>query len=273
MDQAERERRWALASAHTAGISIRSLATAAKLSASRVHQLVVAADVCVTWRRVTLLVMASRRHRYGSSSLRHARAVTAGRAEGTVLNVPGETPEINAEWSYDVALSFAGEQRTYVAEVAEALRGRGIRPFYDDYEKVTLWGKDLYEHLDWVYGKAARYCVLFASADYERKVWTTYERRSAQARALESKQEYVLPARFDDTEIPGLRPTVHYVDLRRTPPHELAAMIALKLGPRPPRRYFPPQPDNLFTALGAKSKRDRAAVAGIAPPSWRRWPG
>ena len=44
LDQAERERRWALASAHAEGISIRTLATAAGLSASRVHQLVVAAD-------------------------------------------------------------------------------------------------------------------------------------------------------------------------------------------------------------------------------------
>jgi hypothetical protein len=44
LDQAERERRWALASAHAEGISIRTLATAAGLSASRVHRLVVAAD-------------------------------------------------------------------------------------------------------------------------------------------------------------------------------------------------------------------------------------
>jgi hypothetical protein len=44
LDQAERERRWALASAHAEGIWIRTLATAAGLSASRVHQLVAAAD-------------------------------------------------------------------------------------------------------------------------------------------------------------------------------------------------------------------------------------
>jgi len=45
LDQAERERRWALASAHAEGISIRTLATAAGLSPSRVHQLVAAADL------------------------------------------------------------------------------------------------------------------------------------------------------------------------------------------------------------------------------------
>jgi hypothetical protein len=40
LDQAERERTWALASARAEGISIRTLATAVGLSPSRVHQLV-----------------------------------------------------------------------------------------------------------------------------------------------------------------------------------------------------------------------------------------
>ncbi len=143
----------------------------------------------------------------------------------------------SANPQYDVCLSFAGEQREYVQKVAAALRERGIRVFYDDFEQVSLWGKDLYEHLDWVYRKAARYCVLFVSADYARKVWTSHERRSAQARALEENTEYVLPARFDSTEIPGLRPTVGYVDLSSITPEELAERIVAKLGPRTPMTF------------------------------------
>jgi hypothetical protein len=45
LEQAERERVWALASARAEGISIRKLAAAAGLSPSRVHQLVAAADL------------------------------------------------------------------------------------------------------------------------------------------------------------------------------------------------------------------------------------
>jgi hypothetical protein len=45
LNQAERERVWALASARAEGISIRTLATEAGLSPSRVHQLVAAADL------------------------------------------------------------------------------------------------------------------------------------------------------------------------------------------------------------------------------------
>ncbi len=45
LEQAERERSWALASARAEGASIRALAAAVRLSSSRVHQIVAAADL------------------------------------------------------------------------------------------------------------------------------------------------------------------------------------------------------------------------------------
>jgi len=48
---------------------------------------------------------------------------------------------------FDVALSFAGEDREYVEQVADMLRRMGIQVFYDKYELVTLWGKNLYDYL------------------------------------------------------------------------------------------------------------------------------
>src|SRR6266487_1932680 len=87
-------------------------------------------------------------------------------------------------FEYDVCLSFAGENRSYVRKFAGALRERGIRVFFDEYAEVTLWGRDLYTHLNDIYENAARYCVLFASKQYARKVWTNHERQSAQARAI-----------------------------------------------------------------------------------------
>ena len=132
--------------------------------------------------------------------------------------------------AYDVVLSFAGEERRYVEEVAERLKAVGVKVFYDEYERVVLWGKDLYDHLDEVYRRKGRYCVMFISQAYRDKVWTNHERQSAQARAFQESQEYVLPARFDDTEIPGIRPTVGYVDLRRMTPTQFADLILNKLG-------------------------------------------
>ena len=45
LEQAERERTWALVSARAEGISIRKLAAGVGLSPSRVHQIVAAADL------------------------------------------------------------------------------------------------------------------------------------------------------------------------------------------------------------------------------------
>lgn len=131
---------------------------------------------------------------------------------------------------YEVVLSFAGEDREYVEEVAKILKERGIKLFYDKYEEATLWGKDLVEHLDQVYRGSARYCVMFISKHYATKLWAIHERRSAFAKALQERQEYILPARFDDTEIPGIRPTIGYVDLRTKTPSELVDLILEKLG-------------------------------------------
>jgi hypothetical protein len=153
---------------------------------------------------------------------------------------------------YDVALSFAGENRAYVEKVADALKDKGAKVFYDDYERVTLWGRDLYSHLDWVYRVASRYCVMFISKAYAEKVWTNHERASAQARALTENQEYVLPARFDETEIPGMRPTVGYVSLHGVEPEQLAKLIEEKLGPRRLTPGFPPKVDRLLKALSYK---------------------
>lgn len=134
------------------------------------------------------------------------------------------------EDAYEVVLSFAGEDREYVEAVARYLRNNNVKVFYDKYEEVTLWGKDLVEHLDKVFRGSARYCVMFISKNYANKIWTSHERQSALAKAIAEKEEYILPARFDDTEIPGVRPTISYVDLSKKTPGQLGKMIIQKLG-------------------------------------------
>jgi hypothetical protein len=118
------------------------------------------------------------------------------------------------DFDYDVCMSFAGENRGYVGKTAGLLQKQGVRVFYDEYEEAELWGKDLYEHLHEIYSRAARYCVVFISKEYAQKLWTSHERRSAQERAFRERREYILPARFDNTRIPGLADTISYVSLR-----------------------------------------------------------
>jgi len=71
---------------------------------------------------------------------------------------------------------------------------------------------------------------MFVSKAYVDKAFPRLERQHAQARALVAKEEYILPARFDDTEVPGLPPTIGYTDLRNTSADELVGLILRKLG-------------------------------------------
>lgn len=152
-------------------------------------------------------------------------AVKDGLIPQDLLRFMTETPR-----RYDIVLSFAGEDRGYVEDVASFLTGRGVAVFYDKYEQVTLWGKNLQEHLDSIYRQQARYCIMFISRHYADKIWTRHERGAALARAMAERVEYVLPVRFDNTEIPGLNPTVGYLDLNNISPDQLGEMILQKLG-------------------------------------------
>jgi len=133
-------------------------------------------------------------------------------------------------FNYDVALSFAGEDREFVEQVAAHLRQRGLTVFYDRYETAELWGKDLYVHLDEVYRNQARCCLMFLSKFYAAKVWTSHERRAAQARSLTERSEYILPLRLDDTEIPGMLPTIGYIRAADFTLPKIADLVVQKIG-------------------------------------------
>ncbi|HEV2373284.1 MAG TPA: TIR domain-containing protein [Streptosporangiaceae bacterium] len=131
---------------------------------------------------------------------------------------------------YDVALSFADEDREYVEAVAESLQARAVKVFYDRHEEAELWGKNLIDYFDHVYQRAATFCVIFISEAYARKDWTDLERKYSLEAAFGQSREYILPARFDDTNIPGIpKKSVRYQDLRTTSPARLADLICQKI--------------------------------------------
>jgi hypothetical protein len=132
--------------------------------------------------------------------------------------------------NYDVALSFAGENRPYVEQVANALKDKGINVFYDEFERIATWGKDLGDFFNQIYAEQSDYVVIFISEEYVNKPWTNHERKSALSAAMKVRREYVLPARFDDTTLPGLPSTTAYIDLRLHTPTAFASMIATKIG-------------------------------------------
>jgi hypothetical protein len=142
----------------------------------------------------------------------------------------GRTGNGRIEQNYHVALSFAGEDRDYVKRVAAQLIAEGVEVFYDEFEEATLWGKNLYTHLRDVYENKALFTVIFISEHYRNKVWPNHELESAQARALVSNDEYILPAFFDKSvDVPGLLKTIKHISLSGRRPEDFAVLIVKKL--------------------------------------------
>jgi hypothetical protein len=132
---------------------------------------------------------------------------------------------------FDVALSFAGEQREFVREIAAELHAAGVRYFFDEERVVDLWGRNLIDELDAIYRSQARFVVMFVSQEYATKVWTNHERQSAQSRSLQQSDPYILPVRFDDADLPGMPPTIFYLDARTMSATKISEVIVEKVGP------------------------------------------
>lgn len=131
---------------------------------------------------------------------------------------------------YEVALSFAGEEREFVKEVARHLKQIGITYFYDAEHEAEIWGQSLAEFLQATYEEDAGYVVMFVSSAYLEKTWTNLERRSAISGAVARNARTILPFKFETLDVPGLPGDVAYLSAKDHTPATLAARIAEKLG-------------------------------------------
>ncbi|MDR2214307.1 MAG: toll/interleukin-1 receptor domain-containing protein [Nevskiaceae bacterium] len=188
-------------------------------------------------------------------------------AEDSVMTEP-----LFPEHKWDVAISYAGEDEAIVEPIARRLKLAGLRVFYARWDELQsyLWGKDLVVELPRIYGEEAAYCIVFVSEAYARSMWTRMELRNSLARALEN-DEYVKPIRLDDTKLPGLSPTVSYLDAR--PGHlysDPSRLIPLMLDAIRYRGQFVPKP-----AVPKANSPDLSIEEyfGVVLPAMLRWEG
>jgi len=134
------------------------------------------------------------------------------------------------EREYDVALSFAGEEREYVRDVAICLRNSGVKVFFDEFETTKMWGENLVEFLHHVFENGCRYCVMFISKHYAEKFYPTIEKRSTLSDTVKVLHGGILPIRFDKTDIPGLPSATMYLSRKDYTPIELCQIVIEKIG-------------------------------------------
>lgn len=134
------------------------------------------------------------------------------------------------KYNYDVALSFAGENRTYVEKIFTLLKIRQVRVFYDNEKRSELWGEDLPTKLDEIYRTDTKFCIVFCSEYYPKKKWAVLESKSYKVAQMETgRYDYILPVLLDDTEVPGILKTQGHLDARKLSPEEIVDAFITKL--------------------------------------------
>lgn len=132
-------------------------------------------------------------------------------------------------YPYDVAISFAGENRADAQGLARACQATGLEVFYDFDQQHILWGKNLRQRLSEVYSLEALYMLVLISRHYPEKDWSAFELDIGKGAAKKRTQEYLLPVRLDDTDLVGLSKDVTWMDLRQSTPEQVARALADKI--------------------------------------------
>lgn len=128
-----------------------------------------------------------------------------------------------ADHQFDVALSFPGEVRPLVEEVAGYLE-RLIGPnayFYDNNYVSQLARPALDVLLQDIYRNRSKLIVVFLSADYQRKNWCGIEFRAIRDTIAEREHNRIMFIRTDDGAVEGVFATDGDVDARQ---HSAAAL-------------------------------------------------
>lgn len=135
----------------------------------------------------------------------------------------------NDEYPWDVAVSFAGEDRPVVLEFVKKLEEKGIFPFYDFNHQAQLWGVDLQKKLADIYANDALYMVIFISAKYPEKDWTRFEFEIGKSAEQKRPDTYILPIIIEDVPIVGLTNTIGKVLLKDHDITYCADLLAARL--------------------------------------------
>ena len=128
---------------------------------------------------------------------------------------------------FDLALSFPGEHRSYVEDVAEELV-RQLGPdacFYDKNYEALLARPNLDLLLQDIYGERSALVVAFVCAEYDAKKWCGIEWQRIRERRAAGGEGDIMFVRIGEGDVEGMSALDGYLDARSRGPKEMAALI------------------------------------------------
>jgi len=109
--------------------------------------------------------------------------------------------ENNKDYEFDIALSFAGENRELASWVAKQLAILDAHVFYDENFEINFLGKAWSEQFKRIFGNDSRLVVTLLDKHHLEKLWPTFERECFQPRVPDGD---VVAIFLDSTIFPGI---------------------------------------------------------------------
>ena len=91
-------------------------------------------------------------------------------------------------YKYDIALSYAGEQKAYVSRVCRILKMKGLSVFFADDQQEELTGIDMTTKFYDVFHNQCFLIAAFVSDEYLKKDITMHEATIGTLRSREEKR-------------------------------------------------------------------------------------
>src|ERR1700744_6555295 len=124
---------------------------------------------------------------------------------------------------FRIALSFAGEKREFVAQVAEILAERlgKEKVLSDKYHAAEFARPDLALYLPAFYHEQSDLVVAVLCKDYDTKQWTGLEWKAIYGLHMQRQSKEVMLCRFDRAEGEGLFGLAGFIELEEHTPSAL----------------------------------------------------
>lgn len=124
-------------------------------------------------------------------------------------------------YKYDVALSYAGEQKDYVASVYKLLKRKGISAYFAPAYQEELTGTDMTDEFYTIFHNQCLFIAAFVSSEYLQKKRTMAEAAIGQMRSREEQRNCLIPVYWGDARLPDFDPDINFLSADK--PAEIVA--------------------------------------------------
>lgn len=159
--------------------------------------------------------------------------INEGTIEGGVCqkNNSGDTSDTSPKLKgkkknqYDVAISYASEQETYVNRVVKILEVENLKVFFAPKREEEYKADDMYSSFYQIYRYQSRWVVCFVSSEYLGKEYTMSEYASAKYKSLDCGENRIIEVCFNNARLPGYDIDINYLNGDKLLPIDTANKI------------------------------------------------